>query len=186
MVKPVSVLSATVRLMPSMATEPFSTIYLISALSNVMATSMELSSFLNERIFPCPSTWPSMMCPPRRSQSLSALSRLTGDRPANREGCSSQSFRRNISVKRILIHPCNGETGAIDRNAVAKLGPFQYSPAGYSQRAAVSGSFDLPDMADFLNNPGKHSYSPFSSSPFSIGDLMQVHHELLLISQVLL
>ena len=79
MVKPVSVLSATVRLMPSMATEPFSTIYLISALSNVMATSMELSSFLNERIFPCPSTWPSMMCPPRRSQSLSALSRLTGD-----------------------------------------------------------------------------------------------------------
>ena len=70
--------SATVRLMPSMVMEPFSTIYRISSAFACMVYQMAVSSRRTRITFPTPSTWPATICPPKRPSAAMALSRFTG------------------------------------------------------------------------------------------------------------
>ena len=68
---------ATVRLMPSMATEPFSTIRRRTGCSARIVTQTALSSFVSLVTVPVPSMWPLTICPPNLPSAGMARSRLT-------------------------------------------------------------------------------------------------------------
>ncbi len=69
---------ATVRLMPSMAMDPFSTMKRRMAGSAPMRYHTALSSSSMERIVPVPSMCPETICPPKRPPASMARSRFTG------------------------------------------------------------------------------------------------------------
>ena len=68
---------ATVRLMPSMVMEPFSTTYRRISGPAAMVYQMALSSRVIRCTVPTPSTWPATMWPPKRPFAAMARSRLT-------------------------------------------------------------------------------------------------------------
>jgi len=72
-----SVTSATVRLMPSMAIEPFSTISSRISLFAEIVTHTAFCSRFMEMILPVPSMCPETICPPSLEPTAAALSRLT-------------------------------------------------------------------------------------------------------------
>ena len=63
--------------MPSMATEPFSMMYLDIFSEVLMVTHTAFSSSLMDVMVPVPSMWPLTMCPPNLPFAGIALSRLT-------------------------------------------------------------------------------------------------------------
>ena len=68
---------ATVRLMPSMAMEPFSTTYRSSCGGAEMMYHTALPSLRKLVMVPTPSIWPETMCPPKRPSAAMARSRFT-------------------------------------------------------------------------------------------------------------
>ena len=75
--KPASSTPVTVRLTPSIVTEPFSTTYRSSPAGAEKRTSRAFPPSLTASIVPTPSTWPCTMCPPSRSAGRSGSSRFT-------------------------------------------------------------------------------------------------------------
>ena len=69
---------ATVRLMPSMAIEPFSTTYARMFAGALTVYHTALSSWRTFAMVPTPSMCPETMCPPKRPFAAMARSRLTG------------------------------------------------------------------------------------------------------------
>src|ERR1700680_1022113 len=77
MVNAASKTSTTVRLMPSTAMQPFSAMSSDTASGAVIVTHLALPSSRSALTVPVASMWPVSRCPPTRSPSCSARSRLT-------------------------------------------------------------------------------------------------------------
>ena len=94
--------AATVRLMPSRATEPFSTMPRRISASAATVMRMAFPSSRMARIFPTPSMCPLTKCPPMRVVGSSARSRLSG---APRVSSASE-VRRTVSGITSAEKPC--------------------------------------------------------------------------------
>ena len=91
----------TVRLTPSSATDPWSTVTRETASGASTSTTRALSSGVTDVTVPTPSTWPLTRCPPRRERRVSARSRLSRS-PGRR---SESVVRRTVSGMASALKP---------------------------------------------------------------------------------
>jgi len=119
--------SLTVRLMPSSATDPFSTTKGSSSRGISTATRIASPACSRLRMRPTPSTCPSTMCPPRRSPSASGRSRLTAS-PGRR---SDSVVRRSVSTETSAEKPpLLRSTTVRQAPSTAMLAPCSRSASG--------------------------------------------------------
>ncbi len=90
--------SLTVRLTPSMATEPLRATYLAKCSGTVIFTRVERASTTREATLATPSTCPDTRCPPNASPALSDGSRFTAEPTASSPSVVTESVSRETSA----------------------------------------------------------------------------------------